>query len=228
MIQIVAEFDAKQKAEIDGLIRRFPNEANLAFGRAIRRALTAGRTEAARVVSRELGIRRGDLLTPHRFGARGRESTGSAIRVIPPLTSRPAGALSIGGAKRIPTYWFSGSPKEPPPLKGVGYTRRGGKRVRKGRWGASWKIGKDTRKKDSQAFVLRFASGHTAIVKRINNKLRELMGPSIGNVAEKNAALRAMITDGGVILETLSRRLSHEIERILTANAAVTEESSRG
>jgi len=160
---IVIEFsvDAQQAQVLDWVLRNFPKDYEKIVYRALKRAGKSGVTVCKRAIGRELGIKQADLVKEHRFGARGSQSTGKAIRMS--FDARPEGSqikIQISG-RRIPVVWFK--PKQLWKSRRTAAARELGSRARQRvRSGVSWKIGKGARVREKMAFYGRGRKGGRA------------------------------------------------------------------
>lgn len=134
-----------------------------------------------------------------------------------------SGSLNVGGEVtiklgRIPLGRFSPTQhwKSSGSKRGAGGRFASGGRVRSR---VSYKIGKGGgREKIADAFLIEFASGYEGIFRREGDSrlpLYELHGPSIPEVAEKNAAVRRVMdveAGANLVLET-DRRIEFMLKR---------------
>jgi hypothetical protein len=135
-----------------------PAKVQRAGVRAANRAISAARTVMAREMSKDMNLRVGVV----------RE----ALRFKQATFDRPTAELGASRLKRIAVIDMSAS--GPYPSRGRGR-------------GVSWR-NQGERKRDPQAFIAIMPSGHKGVFKRVSKarlKIRELMGPSIGQVFKK-------------------------------------------
>lgn len=151
--------------------RRLQQRVPIAAARAVNRSIASGKTLGTRLVANDLGI--------------GQSSVRDRIKILEAKPSPSPVAQLLASAKRIPSFDFGATPKEPP--------SRG-----RGR-GVSWRS-QGRRVRDPQTFIAKMRSGHVGIFKREgkdresvgawskNLPVRELMGPSIAHVFGKHGA----------------------------------------
>lgn len=144
-----------EKDQVDQFLTLAPKKTSLAVLRAIKRGTMAARTEAARTVSKDMGI-----------GV-------SVVRksILMTLPSGGTGAVGIlrASLKRIPLFLFKAKGPYPSRGKGRGVTyRKGGGRAN-----------------IRDAFIAKMPSGHMGVFKRSGRArlpVNQLFGPSIGRV----------------------------------------------
>ncbi len=151
------------KAEWDALLARVKaagKNIDKAIVRASNRVAAMALTRAKRVISKELGIKQSDLVTPHRFGALKSQSTGTALRVFKTNTSAQSAELRVSG-RRIPVRFFR--PRE---LAGKWIVKSGvrkkgvkAKRIYVRTTGVRYKIGSQGTKTARNAFMGRGQKG---------------------------------------------------------------------
>ena len=204
-----------------------PKKATRALAAAVNQAASKARTEAKRIIARELGIRGSDLITPHRFGARKGQSTGTALSLVKASGKVDSlgdvkATLAISG-KRIPVIYFKAKalpvrPGKPVPVK----FDTGWKTVRMRGTGVRWKIGRSPARKIEEAFIATMSSGHTGVFARAggggttksgNARLVEFHGPSVPHAAERSSRLKAALNVD--VTESFNRSVQHEIKRIM-------------
>lgn len=226
MIGLTISPSPESAARLERLGRQYPRKISGAVARAINRAGRNAVTQAKRIISRELGVKQSDLVNPHRFGAKGGQSTGRAIRWVPATPDNLNGSMWFSG-RRIPLIYFRAKATPLTEQAPVRVFWQGQLRTFRRRGsGVRWKIGMRTNfAKD--AFIGRgrrgnaasadvSASGHLGVFARNPGarrlKIHELKGPSIPYAAKKNKAvhdaMRAQVT------EMFNTRLAHELTRI--------------
>lgn len=225
MLELVFEVSERQQRELLQFASAFRREAAQAAARALNRAGAQALTEAKRIIAAELGIRQGDLVREHRFGAVGSQSTGQALRLTKATPDELRAVVRITG-KRIPAIYLHAKPDDPSAFAGFK------NRLQRG---VSWNLGRG-RTRVTSAFVARMPSGHEGVFRRLggvprkggprkppqrperfaglpDEKFVELKGPSIPLVASKSPEFdRALRID---ITATLAQRLDHEIDYAL-------------
>lgn len=81
------------------------SQANQAMVWALNETARRGLTQSRRTLSKNLGIKQAEFNRPHRWGARGSESTGKALRVVTAKANSLFAAIWFSG-RRIPLVWF--------------------------------------------------------------------------------------------------------------------------
>lgn len=167
---IVEDFDA------------YPTKAQRAVVRAINRGIVAARTQIARDIARDSGLKVGDVK--------------DAVRQRNATLGSPAARLATG-LTRIPLVKFSA--RGPEPSRGRGR-------------GVSYKLGTGSRGRVETAFLATMGSGHRGVFKRASKKrlgIVELYGPSLGQVFAK---YRAAALERGleVFTNTLDHELDYQ------------------
>jgi len=234
-MEIELRVDPRQMAELERLLIDTPKEMMPILRRQVTRAGKTALTIAKRAIAREIGLKQKDLVSRHRFGARGSESTGRALRLdIREAPQMPYAVLRISG-KRIPVVWFKAKQKFR--SRRTAAARKLGPRARQRvRAGVSWKIGRRGRVTEKMAFFGRGrrggrqmdkiiphlgvrelgTSGHRGVFRRAGRTrlpIYELRGPSIPYIAERNVAMQqALDTDVSAVF---AKRIDSEIDRLL-------------
>lgn len=180
-------------------------------------------TRTVQAVGREMGLKRSDLVNPHRFIGSGR-GTRPAIYAEHTGEQNLTASVHIAGG-RIPLVFFGARQIK----RGVSY-RIGarGRTVAKGAFLAEGRKGaiKGARSsRDKHAGVKQLGtSGHTGVWKRSQGArhvppnwhalpIFQLLGPSVPYVAGKNEALRKAINVDGA--EQLAKNLRSQLDLLL-------------
>lgn len=169
-----------------------PAKVQRASVRAMNRAISAARTVMAREISRDLNVRVGVV----------RE----ALRFRQASFARPEANLGASRVKRIGVIDLGAS--GPYPSRGRGR-------------GVSWR-NEGTRKRDPHAFIAVMPTGHRGVFKRTSArrlKIRELMGPSLGQVFRQ-------FRPAGVarLMEVFDQAFGHEF-RFVNGQVGATSDS---
>lgn len=186
----------------DARVRRAFEEAPRKTSIALLRSLTSGtrsaHTLAGRLVAKDMGIKVGDA----------KES----VRVNLPTGARLEGQIA-GGLKRIPLIKFGARGPEPSRGRGRGVTYRG----------------KGGTKRLPHAFIATMPSGHRGVYMRTTTRavrrgpppmrsalpIRQLFGPSIGRVLDRNK--KEILARGE---EQTTKEFNRQINRILGVDGA--------
>ena len=217
---------AVDQRQLDTLMRAFkevPGKAAQAAVYALNRAADTGKAAAIRQLVANLGIKKRDLTTPHRWGERGKPRP--AVRVTKATKATLSARLTIESG-RIPVIFF-GAKATPLTEKARVYTGRGWKTLKHGT-GVRWSMGKFGSRFVESAFIGRgrsgrassaddAASGHTGVfirkpgVQRL--PIKQLLGVSAGEAALKDTALRRVLEVE--IPKAIEKRMDYELGRIL-------------
>lgn len=104
-IELTATLDQTAAEDLLAFCKEMPKRAGMVMRKARNRTATKVVRVAASAISKNLGIKRRDLLTPHRFGAKKGESTGIAIRPIEAKNTTDPAHVFLSG-KPIPLGFF--------------------------------------------------------------------------------------------------------------------------
>lgn len=243
ILNVTMQLDEATANEARRLIADAQNAVYRADIQSRNKAAMAGMRLAKKALSTNLGIKQKEFITPHRFGAKGSESTGKAIRVDKATPAKPDAVLWCVGNKRIQLEWFSARQVAG---KTVRYSRR--RRIKGGRvitenvkvktrsGGVKYKIGQQGWKTLKQAFIARtktrnkqtgdlVGTGGTAVFFRLGAAkrlpLHVPVGPSIGSAAEKDSALRSAldINLSDIYIREMKAKLAKIAQRVDSINS---------
>ena len=149
MLMLTAQIDPAAWQAASQELADLPQALERARTRAINTTLRRANTKILRMISGELNISQSELKQPH-------GKSPAAVRVNKARFGDPWGTIFITG-RRIPLRWFGARPNKPrsagsrSPADGVSYSiRRGGGQTNR-----------------PNAFVVKFKSGHIAVVARL-------------------------------------------------------------
>lgn len=212
-----------QLASLEAAFRTMPRKAATAAMYALNRAADSGKTIAIRALVANLGIKKSALTTPHRWGESGEPTV--PVRVIRATRQNLTAQITIQSG-RIPLIYFNPRFSRLTKKARV-YTGQGWKTLKHGT-GVSWTMGKLGGRSERMAFKGSgrrgtaesadvAASGHVGVFKRKPGvprlPIQQLYGPSVGDVARKDADLRkALDVD---LTAALEKRLDYELGRIV-------------
>lgn len=174
-------------------------------GWAIPRVITSSRTAIVKAIAADIAVPQGKL---YRKGNRRRPVSTALVRGSGVVTG---GRVTIDKG-RLPLGRFS--PKQ---------HWKGGKSGGRVRTRVSYKISKGgARQKIQDAFLVEMASGYQGLFRREGKArlpLYELHGPSVPEVAEKNAAVRRVmdVDAGDELVRQADRRIDYLLERAARA-----------
>jgi hypothetical protein len=178
--------------ELHNELRDLGRDMPMIMARSLNRAATAGKTAMVRAAAKDSGIQV--------------KYINREIRVDKANRTRPTVTVEVVG-KRLPVIAFDA--KGPEPSRGRGR-------------GVSWRGEGGSRKRDAHAFITHVGKGqHRGVFKRLAKSrsrrgqpahspglpIRELMGPSIPTVLEKQLPVFRSAAD-----EALLKNLRHEID----------------
>jgi len=82
------------------------------------------------------------------------------------------------------------------------------------RRGVSYKIRRDGgRQQISDAWVMRMRSGYVGVFKRVDGRVVQLYGPSVGHVAERRPKIKALLAGGAA--DILDKNVNSQIDRLI-------------
>jgi hypothetical protein len=179
------EVNLEQIDRLERVLMETPEKVPRVASRAINRAATTARTEAARKVRQEYVVKHGDVIKTIKI------KKASAGELFAEVTSK--GPL-------LPLIRFKVNPRKPSPR-------------RKAPLRASVKRGGGGPIK--RAFTAQMASGHTGVYQRVGDKrfpIRQLHGPAVPQMID-NKEVGEWVEEKAS--ERLEERLDHEINRVL-------------
>ena len=205
---VSVEIDHEQIAHVNTLLQSVPQKALVVYERAIRRGLSAGRTQANKEIKERYDISSANL----------DNEAGHTYKTYQEKVSKDGGGvvgyINFAGAK-IPLYRFHPSPGQRT------YTTR-----YVNGWGG-WRVTTDVSAADLRgqmlrrqtAFIATFKSGHTGIFTRTGkttrtgkDKIREYWGFSVQDMLDYPPAREAVQER---MAEIVARRIDHELLQML-------------
>lgn len=228
-VSITATIRPDQFARIERELGQFPGRAEKAVSRALNRALDNAKTRAVKALSANLGLPQRFFNELHRQSQTGGKK--KAIIMDYANAERLEARMSLSSG-RIPVIFFKARPSKPSiglkkqmPIRAL--TKYGWATVTRRGTGVTWSIGRHGKTTAKQAFVGRGRAGRSASAEQQQSghigvfirrkgakrlKIDQLMGPSIGYVAQKDEALKRELDID--VSAVLARRIDHELDRL--------------
>lgn len=206
MSGVYVSIDTAQIDRVNAVLHAVPERALSVYERAIRRGLTAGRTQARKEIRERYDISDASLTEKHTYNTFREKVQRDGSGVV--------GYIDFAGAK-IPLYRFHPAPKART------YTTRYVNGY------SGWRVTTDVSAADVRgqmirrrtAFIATFPSGHTGIFSRTGGEsktgkeaIRELWGFSVRDMLDYDPA-REAVQDR--MAETTQKRIDHELLRAL-------------
>jgi hypothetical protein len=212
MIKVEPERAVIEK--VNALLAGVPGGAEKAFKGAFSRAQSAVRSAATTEIPKVYAISKTDVRAESNIKLRTRKAENEIV-----------GELSFSGFK-IPLYRFDVTPKRPTPREGdfirVSVTKGTTKlfrhafnaKMQSGHMGVFERVpGKRMNDRQGKKQTLNM---HTQAIGRYDDGADQLYGPSVSGMLENAEVMNEMEE---VAIETVNKRLDHEIERILKGHA---------
>lgn len=215
-VEAHVQLDQRQLKEYEQALSAVKNGVPRVQSWAIQRTVSESRKRITRGLSAEIAVPQKKL---YQRGSRRRPVTERITRRGSRVES---GRVSISKG-RLPLGRFT--PRQHWKTKATGLTRGEGGRFQSSgrariRTRVSYKIKKSGgRKKIRDAFLVEMPSGYEGIFRREGKKrtpLYELHGPSIPQVAERNAAVQNVLNNeaGQILLQKAAERTQYLLERV--------------